>query len=531
MSSPEFAGLQAISGTAVAKRCARLASPAKRQLLWFIQGLSVMQDGCTRLASELLRMFPKQVGTALMHQLGMGEGQHYTGLEADVVDAELNDNGDCRLDTLRRQLDRLEIDPVELPNSPWDDAAAAPPRDYGPSVPWQDLYERCMEVAKARLPDFLTELCINPDLQFPAPGESEGKGWNSEIAEVSYFQDIIGALFEYKRRYEEQVKRGFRLTAIGRKIWMELDYALKSKTMVVLEGLEGRGKTEAVQAWCKCHFGEARFISLVGTNTKTSHFTEIAKALGVGHSNAHKVSQMQAGVQTVLRTSGLMLVIDEAHYFFNQAPRMKTRPEMLDWIDTALCNPPSPLALITTPQFLLFMERAAGQVGWNYRQFKRRCKRYCRLAANNTPEDIEAVTRHLLPGAKSAIIKQVSGYAALSKRDLSAVSDIVREAKLLAEEEGAAEITFEHIARATGLLFESDKPWAEMERRLQNQKLGRKALRHLPDIGAEAAPEGAQDPPETRGRNISPRLAITGACFGPDARARGSDFNSGLTGR
>jgi hypothetical protein len=112
-----------------------------------------------------------------------------------------------------------------------------------------------------------------------------------------------------------------------------------------------------------------------------------------------------------------------------------------------------------------------------------------------------------LPGAKRAIIKQVSGYAALSKRDLSAVGDMVRDAKLLAEEEGAAEITFEHIARATGLLFESDKPWAEMERRLQNQKLGRKALRHLPDIGAEAAPEAAQEPAETRGRDISPRLA------------------------
>jgi hypothetical protein len=245
---------------------------------------------------------------------------------------------------------------------------------------------------------------------------------------------------------------------------------------------------------------------LVGTNTKTSHFTEFAKALGVGHSNTHKVSQMQAGVQTVLRTSGLMAVIDEAHFFFNQAPRMKTRPEMLDWIDTALCNPPSPLALITTPQFLLCVERAVDQVGWNYRQFKRRGK-YCRLPANNTPEDIEAVTRHLLPGAKSAIIKQVSGYAALSKRDLSAVGDIVRDAKLLAEDEGAAQITFEHIARATGLLFESDKPWAEMERRLQNKKLGRKALRHLPDIGAEVAPEAAQEPPGTHGRNITPRLA------------------------
>jgi hypothetical protein len=33
MSSPEFAGLQGISGTAVAKRCGLLVSPDKQQLL------------------------------------------------------------------------------------------------------------------------------------------------------------------------------------------------------------------------------------------------------------------------------------------------------------------------------------------------------------------------------------------------------------------------------------------------------------------------------------------------------------------
>jgi len=162
--------------------------------------------------------------------------------------------------------------------------------------------------------------------------------------------------------------------------------------------------------------GVARFISLIGTNTKTSHFTQFAKAFGIGHGSSYKVSEMQRSIQKVLQSSHLMPVIDEAHHFFNQAPRMKTRPEMLDWIDTALCNPPLPVALVTTPQFMVCMERAIDQVGWNYRQFKRRCKRYCRLPAKNTPEDIEAVARHLFPGAGRATIKQVLAYEALSSR-------------------------------------------------------------------------------------------------------------------
>jgi hypothetical protein len=217
---------------------------------------------------------------------------------------------------------------------------------------------------------------------------------------------------------------------------------------------------------------------------------------------------MQAKVKEVLRVSQLMPVIDEAHYFFSQGPRMYTRPEMLDWIDTALCNPPLPVALITTPQFLICMERAVSQVGWNYLQFRRRCKRTVLLPQKNCAEDIEAVARKLLPGADGATIKQIMGYEAMSKRDLSAVGDVAREAKLLAEEDGAGRVTFEHVKRAIHeVLLVSDVPWAEMEKRLQHQKLGRKALRHSPDIAAEAAPEAAQEPAETRGRDITPRLA------------------------
>src|ERR1035441_7171446 len=94
---------------------------------------------------------------------------------------------------------------------------------------------------------------------------------------------------------------------------------------------------------------------------------------------------------------------------------------------------------MTTPQFLICIERAAGQVEWNYRQFRRRSKRYVQLAHKNTTACIEAFSRKLLPGADKAFIKQIMAYEALSKRDLSAVGDVVREAKLLAEEDRSEE--------------------------------------------------------------------------------------------
>ena len=153
---------------------------------------------------------------------------------------------------------------------------------------------------------------------------------------------------------------------------------------------------------------------------------------------------------------------------------------------------------------LICMERAAGQVGWNYRQFRRRCKRYVRLPQKNTPEDIEAVARHLLPGSDKATIKQVVAYEALSKRDLSAVGDVVREAKLLAEEDGARKVTFEHVKRAIyEVLIASDVPWAEMEKRLHQKQLGRRATPQAPAL----EPQASQEPAETRGRDITPRLS------------------------
>jgi hypothetical protein len=504
MSSPEFAGLRAISATAAAKRCALIASQAARELIWFIQGLSLLNGGLDGLAQGLLKMFPERVGTGTMHKLGMREGQCYAGKEARAIRAQIDDNGDCS----GIYLDR-ECDISDLLEQTWDDCPVSAPANYGPPVPCQDLYAECFETAKAKLPDFLVELCINPALKFDAPGEPESVNCWSR-AEARYFQDIIGAVFEYKRRYEERARIEFCPTAISRQIWTQLDYALKTKTMIVVEGREGRGKTEAVRAWCNCHLGAARFVNLVGTNTKTSHFTEFAKALGVGHSNSHKVSQMQASVQDVLRTSGLMPVIDEAHFFFNQAPRMKTRPEMLDWIDTALCNPSMPLALITTPQFLICMERAVGQVGWNYRQFRRRCKRYARLPLKNTPADIEAVARHLLPGADKATIMQIMAYEAVSKRDLSAVGDMVQEAKLLAEKDGAQRVSFEHVKRAMyEELIPSDVPFAEMEKRIQQRKLGRRTLPEAPAL----MPEPAQERAETQERDINPPLSrgVSGA--------------------
>lgn len=476
MSSPEFAELNPIVGTAVAKRVSVLKDAAERELILFVQGWSVQIGSPEALASELLAMFPERVGTRTMHKLGDARKQ-YTSAEACEIEAEMDISGDCTAEYLRREyydvgqlLDDYEESPEILIPS-------------GSPVPRQKLYDQCLEVARAKLPEYLVEVCINPRVRL--------------AGSVFYFRDVAGTLAEYKRGFEEKARAEFCQTAISRKIWAALEKALATKTMVMVDGLEGRGKTEAVLAWCKCHLGSARFVSLKGTSTKTSQFRELARPLGVGHSNSRKVSEMQCSVEEVLRLSGLMPVIDEAHFFFNQGPRMYTRPEMLDWIDTALCNPALPVALITTPQFMQCLARAAGQTGWNYKQFRRRCKSYVALPAKNTPKDIEAVARHLLPDADKASIMVILAHEALSKQDLSAVGDVVREAKELAKAEGSKRVTYQHVSKAVNdELTPSALPWKEAEKQIEQftaqrvraeQRRGRKLAVEMSAMELQAA--------------------------------------------
>jgi hypothetical protein len=414
MSSPEFAELRGISGVAVSARAAVVIHARKKEFLWWLQAQSLPHyaeieilpaGGLRRVARELVEMFPDRI-------------------------AEGN-----KEDALRRS-----------------DSALRPEH--------RSFYNNHTQSVE----EFLVDLCINPRIHFPLPGDdvdvSDMEAENAmeenpelsqgdfKTARLNYFNDITGALFEYKARQEANIRGRFQLTAIGRQVWETLDYALASRGMVVLDGLEGRGKSEAAKAWCGAHMGTARFVSLKGIATKTTAFREIAKALGIGNCYTRTATELQARIEDVLKRSKLMLVIDEAHFIFNQSRRMYTRPELVDWIDTAICNCGVPIALVTTPQFIVCMTRAADQVEWNYRQFRRRVKRWVKLPARNTEADIRAVIKSVFKNAHAQMVSLIAGYALLSKRDLSAVGDIAAEVRVMLGDEDLSAATLEQVHSA-----------------------------------------------------------------------------------
>jgi hypothetical protein len=440
MSSNEFAELHGVSGVATSARAAIMLHAAKRDLVWFIQALSLGEGGLKRVARELVAMFPK------------------------------------RLD---------------------DDGASLALRPQGSSMAYPTLEE------------FLVDLCINPRIHFTVPGEDvdvsdiesdsaieQNPGLSKgdfKAAKLFYFRDIISALFEYKKRREAQARGNFQLTTIGKKVWDTLDFALASHGMVVLDGLEGRGKSEAVKAWCELHLGEARFVDLYGISSKTTAFRQIAKALGIASSYTRTATEMQARIEDVLKRSKLLLVLDEAHFLFNQSRRMYSRPELIDWIDTAICNSGVGCALVTTPQFIVCMTRAADQVEWNYRQFRRRVKRWVKLPSANTEDDIKAVARHVFKKAPAAALDKIVGYALLSKRDLSAVGDVATEVRAMLGADDLSKATLDHVHRAIyDFLLPSDKTFLEgMEAARQT---GRKSFRKPALVFPDEASQRPQEP-------------------------------------
>jgi hypothetical protein len=355
MSSPEFARLRGIPGTAVAAKAQLCIDARKRSLLFFLQALSVKEGGLRFVARTLLERLPS-----------------------------------------------FEEEP---------------------------------------LTDFLVDLCINPKVEFSNGAASD-------------LNRVIDAVRDFQDDYEAKAQSDFVLTTIGREIFDTLDHALAILKMVVIEGESGIGKTTAVEAWCAAHQGRARFISLSGITHKTGIFRKLAGAIGLAAANA-KAMDMQVRVEEFFRKTGLMLVIDEAHYLWPQYQRSYCSPELIDWVNTALVNHNVPVALICTDQFAKLKARVETQTGWTSEQLEHRVKRYKKLSKTPTKADLEAVAAKLLamrwsaqderwnasgPAPHGDFIKMVVGYALTCKMRLPAVANTIDEARYQARKHGRSRV-------------------------------------------------------------------------------------------
>lgn len=397
------ASARLLDAFAVAKRCELLDDPKKRALVWFLHARSIAPGGLEKLADDLLQTFPDRIGTATMHRVGTGTGAKYDFDTQESIAQELKETTLETKDAIQAMLVAKDF-PEDFIPSPRPGPIAA-----------SDFVQKCIEIARSgsiELPSIanhLAELAVNGSARINFHDDSQ---FSCSPSGVPYFRGLIGAVLDYKASIERQARDKFQSTAVSSAVWKALDDALISGQIALIHGLEGRGKTHAVKTWCCLHQSEARFISLSGINNKTVFFKRLAEAIGLSIPRSMVLSEIQHLIEETLQSSRLMLVIDEAHYLFAQAMRSRTRPELVDWIVTALNNGGAPVGLVTTPQFIDCLAKSANDFGWNYKQFQRRM-RFTELPKTNSIEDIRAVCGKVLPGATAAGIKLVMSYANL----------------------------------------------------------------------------------------------------------------------
>src|SRR4029077_17394979 len=101
-------------------------------------------------------------------------------------------------------------------------------------------------------------------------------------------------------------------------------------------------------------------------------------------------------VEDFFHKSRLMLVIDEAHYLWPRLQQRESSPVLVEWSNTALVNHNVAVALICTDQFAKLKKRVEERTGWTSEQLEHRVKRYKKLRATPTKQDLDMVATKLL---------------------------------------------------------------------------------------------------------------------------------------
>jgi histone H3/H4 len=493
----------------VARRCALVESAEDRELVWHLQYVSHQPGGLEELAKEVLDVHAGKVGTVSMLRFGTDARENYGAEEVKMIRGELPDefaedflvSGELNpvdqfLDAISTvgRIDRQEIQLTK-------EQRATDRRSS--SFPVSEFLSICARAAREQLADHLSELCLNPAV--PLDGSWP---W--------YFPDLVACVRERLASRLAARKAG-PVTEIGRLIEDELEYAVASKCMVLIEGLPRIGKTFQAKAWCEANPGKARYVQVPSTNDEIGFFRAIAKAIGVSINLNSKAQELRQRIEEALQPGHLALVFDEAHYLWPNLIDQRSVPARINWLMTALVNHGVPVALVTTPQFLKTQTAVERKTRWTSAQFVGRVGIYKTLPDRLSEADLEKVARAMLPEGDDLSIKILIRYAQTSEKHLAAIESTVKRANYLAAREHRSEVKSSDISRA---IRESVIPSdSAMVRALGTGTSGHRGNKRGGPVAEPVEPTLTSSPRETAPAGVMPPGSSAGAVILPSTRA------------
>jgi len=498
MSSPEFErGLKALP---VAKRCEVLRDPRDRELIWWLQSKSQQEDGLADVTAELIRRNPHAPATASMRRFGLNPSHRYN---ADQVRAVRKEIGRDPQERIFRSLGRLDF-PLRGECEDWDGycseeahrekvrEAAKFPESYLAA----DFLKHCATVATRNLANDLQELCLNPSVKL-----SDTAPW--------YFTGLRSALAALMKSEAEEHCARLVVTEIGRRVHGCLDRALKSRRIVVVNGVPRIGKTFAAQSWVQQNAGRARLVEVPTGNDDISFFRAIARGIGLGNFINYKATEIRERVEAVLFTGQLLLVLDEGKRLWPQRNLRYGYPSRIEWV-MSLINHGAHICIITTPEFFAWQQRLEQTSCWASGQFTGRISRHEMLPKELSRADLEAVARSVLPEAGDVDISAVAAYASSSARYLAAIDDIAADARYIAESEGRDTVRRADIQRAMREgVIPSDRSLAAAIQATAPKRAKASLMPAQPPIMPPLnEPEGADEPAQTSARGVGAREGV-----------------------
>jgi AAA domain len=389
----------------------------------------------------LFDFFPKRVGSPTMRRIGCNAGKVYGAAMVRKIRDEMPLRFDLPLkgDIAEHwgNLFSERSEPAEI---------VTEPNAYDGSA-----FLEVARTASLSLPDHLTRLCLDPDIELANPSCSAHGGG----AGVWYFDDLVDALKRYLRHCADSGLEGLAITEISDQIYETLDFCYRQRRMVLIEGAAGIGKTLTVKAWCNRYPGLVRHVELPSSNDDRSFYAAIAEAVGVARGSAYNGQQIKLKVEEALRSSGLMLVLDEGQFAWPQKyNRPQGVPVRMQWIKTAF-DAGTPIALVALPEFSDWQALYVKKTLWRDNQLVRRLNRTTRLPASHSKADLIKIAKAIHPGGDEASWKLLAGCAlALPKKQASAISETFISARDIAQQDDRDQVTYEDIEAATRFNFE-----------------------------------------------------------------------------
>jgi DNA transposition AAA+ family ATPase len=442
-------------------RCETLSNEKDIELAWFLQYLSTLPGGMTKVAQDILDASGERLGTPEMHQIGIEPKGIYNANHVQAVRHHFSIFSHNEF--LLRNEKKLELSifiDSDLSDSPGDGFAqitaeirkknsererkrATESNSYPTSYPVAKFLDVCRDIFFDEVPNRLTKFCLDPGFSIEQLNIID-----SSYQKRTVFRDLHGALIEYMERWERNRLANIVVTAVGKKVLDALDYAEAEKSLVLVEGPYGTGKTFITKAWCEARPGKRRYIQAPSSNDNLDFFRTVAEPIGVSHALSLKAQQMRARINGVLQAGHLTVVIDEAHYLFPQASARVAMPGKINWILTALTNYEVPVALVATPQFTAAQATVEKNTHWASGQFIGRISRYVKLPDSLDETDLAAIARFHLPNGDAKSIEALVVYAQASKKRIRGIEHGIKAARHVARSAGREQITLDDIKRA-----------------------------------------------------------------------------------